>query len=282
MKKYYLILLCLFISNHIFAQKLNDIQNISLIAPNGIKIDGKSIEWNDLYAADNKRTELFYTMANDDKNLYLVMKSASNTNTNKIMLGGITFTINAQGKKREKEGVSITYPLINRSNRNQSGRAGQGQNRQGMQGGFQNRNQQNNPQRDSIALVNKKAQLATVREIKVAGFKNITDTLISIYNEFGIKAVANIDQKGNYIYEVAIPLNMIEFTEKKDFVYQIKVNGMSNMNFGGNGGGNGGFGGGGGNFGGGARLNGGNGGGNNTQDLMSPTDFWGKYTLAKP
>ncbi|TKC07902.1 hypothetical protein FA048_12100 [Pedobacter polaris] len=270
MKRIYFICFFSLIIGSSFAQKLPDIQSASMIAPTGIRIDGKSTEWNDVFAAENRRTEVFYTLANDDKNLYLILKSANSNNTNKIMLGGVTFTINAEGKKREKEGVSITYPLINRANRNQGGRTGQGQNRQGGQGGFQNRNQQNPQQRDSIALVARKAQLAGVKEIRVTGFKSITDSLISIYNEYGIKAVANFNQKGEYVYELAIPLSLIDLKDKKEFVYQLKLSGLSNMSFGGFGGG--------GNFGGG-RL--GAGGGNNSQDLMSPTDFWGKYILIK-
>jgi hypothetical protein len=163
----------------------------------------------------------------------------------------------------------------------------------GMQaGGGQNR-QLTQQQRDSSMLVQRKTSLASVKEIKISGFKDITDTLVSIYNEYGLKAVANFDQHGAFVYELAIPLNLLGLsaTEGKDFAYQIKINGMT-MNFGGNNGGGGiavtGSGSGGGNFGGnGGRGNGGAGGGfiaastNNFQDLATPTDFWGKYTLLK-
>lgn len=283
MKKIYLILALGFFALNSFAQKLSDVQEVNMQAPANIRIDGKATEWNDTFAAENKRTELFYNIANDDKNLYVIFKSANSTVVNKIMLGGITFTVNAQGKKREKDGSSLTYPVINRANRQQGGRAGGGQTRQQGAGGFQNRTQLSTQQRDSAALVQRKAQLTSAKEIKVSGFKAITDSLISIYNEYGVKAVASFDQKGAFVYEIAIPLSILELsaTSTKEFVYQVKLNGLSNMNFGG-GGGN--FGGGGGNFGGGNR--GGNGGGGNFgggggQDLMSPTDFWAKYSFQK-
>jgi hypothetical protein len=278
MKKVYLILALGFFALNSFAQKLPDVQEVNMQAPTGIKIDGKATEWNDTFAAENKRTDLFYNIANDNKNLYVIIKSASPAVINKIMLGGITFTVNAQGKKREKDASSLTYPLINRANRQQR-TGGQGQARQqgGGQGGFQNRTQMSTQQRDSVALVQRKAQLATIKEIKVSGFKAITDSLISIYNEYGVKAVASFDQKGAFVYELAIPLSILELSipSTKEFVYQIKLNGLSNMNFGGGGGGN---------FGGGNR--GGNGGGGNFgggggQDLMSPTDFWAKYSFQK-
>ncbi len=285
MKRTCLILLLSFFLTNAFAQKLPDVQTGAMAAPSTVKVDGKALEWNDTFAAENKRTEVFYTLANDDKNLYLVLKSSSLANAGKIMAGGITFTINTQGKKREKDAYSLTYPLIKRT---AGGRPGQGQNRQGAgQGGFQNRAAQTQAQRDSANLAQRKTQLATVKEIKVEGFKSITDTLISIYNEYGIKAVGLFDAKGDFVYELAIPLSLLDLTtnNSKEIMYQIKLNGQSNTGFGnGNNGGRTFAGNGGGNFGG-ARGNAGGGfnggGGSAAQDMASPTDFWGKYSLYK-
>lgn len=287
MKIFYLFVCFSLLSWGTFAQKLPDVQAVSMAAPANIRIDGKAADWNDTYAAENKRTAIFYSVANDDKNLYLIVKSADAT---KIMAGGLTFLINTQGKKREKDAMSVTYPLVNRASRTQGARGQGGQ----RQGGFQNRAQQTQQQRDSANLVLHKQQLASVKEIKVEGFKAIPDSLVSIYNEYGLKAVASFDQKGAYVYELAIPLSLLDIsaTDSKELSYQIKLNGLSNMGIGGNGGfgaGAGGFGGGAGRggFGGGAgggRAGGGGfggGAGNNMQDLMNATDFWGKYTLYK-
>ncbi len=286
MKKVYITFLISFLCISLKAQKIPDIQTTALSAPSNLRIDGKAGEWGDTFAADNKRTSLLYSLANDEKNLYLVIKGVGTANINKIMAGGITFNVNTNGKKKEKESVSITYPLIKRAARGQGGgrqgmaQAGAAQGRGGFGGGGQNRPQLTTAQRDSASLVNHKIQLATVKEIKISGFKSITDTLISIYNEYGVKAVASFDTNGAMIYELAIPLSLLELsTDKpKEFVYQLKVNGLVMTGFGGGGGNNGGGGrvvmgaGGGGNFG---------GGGNMMQDIMSPTDFWGKYTLVK-
>jgi uncharacterized membrane protein YgcG len=299
MTKFYLSFVLVFLNLALKAQKVPEIQSIAMQAPNNLRIDGKANEWNDTFAADNKRTSLLYNLANDDKNLYLVIKAGGSANINKIMAGGITFNVNADGKKREKESLSITYPLIKRAGRGQQGaRQGgfqQGQARGNFGGGGQsNRTQQTTAQRDSASLVQHKTQLAAIKEIKIQGFKSITDSLISIYNEYGIKAAASFNDKGEMIYELAVPLSLLEISidKPKEFAYQLKVNGLIAFGFGGNngggdnGGGNnrggnnfGGGGGGGGRQGGGGF--GGNGGGNNMQDLMSPTDFWGKYTLIK-
>ena len=260
----------------LFAQKVQNVQESSIWATTPVKVDGKLNE--ETFEPSNKSTLLSYTMSNDDKNLYLVMKSDDNTNNNKIMMGGITLSINTDGKKKEKDGFAVTYPVLVR----QQGQRGGGQRQGGQQGGFGQRMQGGSS--DSAALVRRKQQLAAVKEIKVAGFKDITDSLISIYNEYEIVAVAKFDDQGAYIYELAIPLKLLGLTtSSKEFAYNIRVNGLQ-LGFGGGfggGGQDGGFGGGqgGGGFGGGQRGGGGRGGFDPSAFL--PTDFWGKYTLAK-
>lgn len=250
-------------------QKLPIVQTTSVWAPNNLRIDGKELEWGDSFAAENKRTEIYYTMANDDKSIYLAIKSVSKLAVAKIMAGAISFTIHPKGRKKES-GYTITYPIVNR-NRNVGGG-------QARQRGVQNRSNQTQQQRDSLQLVQRKTQLATVKEIKQQGFTNINDSLISIYNEYGIKAAASFDNEGNIFIEYAIPFYMLNivYNDVKEIAYQIKLNGR------------------------GAGVNGvavrnnmgtgqgrGNNSGNSTvrsgnnQELMSVTDFWGKYVLHK-
>ncbi|MEO8885990.1 MAG: hypothetical protein ABI367_08000, partial [Mucilaginibacter sp.] len=162
-----------------------------------------------------------------------------------------------------------------------------------------------------------KQTIATSKEIKVFGFKDITDSTISIYNEYSLKTAIGYDKQGNYVYEVAIPLKLMDLSinNPKEFSYNVKVNGrqLPNFNrdggdnaggaggFGGGAGGAGGFGGSAGGFGGGGAGGGrggagggrgGPGGGNfgggrggpggiDFAELTTPSDFWGKYTLAK-
>ena len=129
-----------------------------------------------------------------------------------------------------------------------------------------------------------KTQLAQVKEIKISGFKNTADTLVSIYNEYGIKAFANIEKDNSFFYEMAIPLEALGLTKdnSKEFAYNIKLNGLQIPGLDGGGfGGGGNRGGGGGNFGprGGGGGPGQRGGGIDFQALTSPTYFWGKYAL---
>jgi len=85
------VLLSLGLTTSVYSQKLNTVQQGSVWAPANIKIDAKLKEWDDTFQAYNKVTEVFYTVSNDDKNLYLVIKSTDPINNNKIIAGGINF-----------------------------------------------------------------------------------------------------------------------------------------------------------------------------------------------
>lgn len=272
------------------AQKLNAVQTGSLAAPAKVKIDGKLDEWGEDFQAYNKTTKLFYTLSNDEKYMYLVVRSTDVQNSTKIMGGGVTLTINTADKKKEENAYSVKFPIINRAN---------------ARGLRRPRGASATTVMDSASIAEaaaaRKQAIAAIKEISVLGFKEIPDTLISIYNTYGIKAAAGYDAQANLQFELAIPLSLLNISvdKPKEFAYNLKVNGIdfSRNNGGGNNGGastnGGGFGGGGngggrngggGNFGGGGNGGGGNRGGfggDAMNELLSPTDFWGKYTLVK-
>ena len=277
------------------AQKLNDVQDVSVWA-SGVKVDGKHNEWENKFKAMNKSTNLTYTLANDAKNLYLAIQSKDVTNNSKILLGGISLTVNPSGKKNDKEGFKVIYPVVARRRPGGAPGAGGGATtavrvQGGPGGGGFGRFQDMSPmQRDSMQRAIARTQLGGAKEIKVFGFKDIPESLISIYNEYSIKTIASISDEGVFMYELSIPLELLEMSadKPKEFSYNIKLNGLQ-INFGGfaggarpgGGGGEGapmvrveGAGGGGGGMGGGM-------GGFNFQDLITPTDFWGKYVLIK-
>lgn len=287
--------------NYAQAQK-KDIQATNLQAPDGIKIDGKLNEWGFDFQAYNKTTKVYYTMANDEKNLYLVLKVKDKIDITKVLGGGISLTINTADKKKDKDAFVITFPMP-------PARGAVRGMRGAFRGGFGGGQTQTQAQIDSATRAAHKTALGLIREIGVLGFKDITDSTISIYNEYGIKAAAGFDEEDSFVAELALPLKLLALSADapKEFAYNLKVNGiaMGNRNrggdnggdggsFGGGGarnGGGGGFGGGGfggggfggGRNGGGGRMSGGNNSGITTmEELTTATDFWGKYTLAKP
>ncbi len=278
----------LLVSLDCVSQKLPETQQKPVWVQSPVRVDGKPDSSLSSFGAYNKNTGLYYTIGNDDKNLYLLVKSGDQTIANKIMMGGITFSINTEGKKKIKDAYSITFPVISPPQR--------GQRRQGS-GGFagvgQSGERRQRPDSAAVAEL-RKQQLAGLKEIGVTGFKQISDSLISIYNEYGIKAAATYDKEGNYLYELAVPFKEIGLSldQVKELTYNIRVNGRQfamagRMGDGGDVGRRGGvvvgFGGGmgvglGGGFGGGMR-----GGASRGFDpaMFDPTDFWAKYVPVK-
>jgi hypothetical protein len=257
----------LFCVNVALAQQ-NDGLSAGIKAPTVVKIDGKHTEWS-ILPGYNKSTTLSYKIANDATNLYLVIANNDQANINKMLGGGLTFTVNTQGKKKVEEAAVVIYPMPGKFNM-RSFRGGRGRG-----------SQQREAVTDTAAIVEARKQAVNAaKELSVTGIKDITDTLISIYNTYGIKTGITIDNKGNVFYELAVPLKKLGLSADNttEIAYNIKLNGIQ-MNEGsrqpeGNrpgGGEGGGFG-----------LGNGGGFGSQIMELMTPTDFWGKYKLAKP
>ena len=91
-------------------QKLLNVQTTSLRAPANVKIDGKATEWNNQLQAHNKSTGIYYTIANDDKNLYLAIKATDKEVIKRIVNNTFSFAINKLGDG--KKTLSITLPLL--------------------------------------------------------------------------------------------------------------------------------------------------------------------------
>ncbi|MXV14841.1 hypothetical protein [Hufsiella ginkgonis] len=73
-----------------WAQQLPDAQENGMRVPAWLKIDGKTAGWDTLFGAFNKKTELFYSIANNKENIYLAVRCSELSVINKIIAGGIT------------------------------------------------------------------------------------------------------------------------------------------------------------------------------------------------
>src|SRR6187402_767905 len=177
--KVVIVLLFTAAATNLQAQKINNIQEGSVWAPANAKMDARLNEWGNLQAF-NKTIGLNYTIANDDKNLYLVIKATDPAITSKITAGGINLTINTEGKKSEKEAYIISFPLVDANSlRSQMSQ-------------FRPKPGAAPMEMDSTTLANMRKQaVKTFKEIKLIGFKDIADSVVSIYNEYGIKAAAD-------------------------------------------------------------------------------------------
>ena len=262
-----------------FSVKAQDVEeNIRMVKP--FKADGISSEWNEPLNQYNDATKLAFALANDDKNLYIIIESLDPQTTFSVLRGGITLNINTEGKK--KDGMKLTFPLMDRPPMPKEG----------------------DDHRDHAPLLPDGATqdpVAINKSIRVSGFKNIADGELPAINQDGIETGMSIHPNRDLIYELSIPLAQLQvgLDLKKPLVYNIKINEPNKSGFkrearpegagGGKGrsGGRGGMGGGG--MGGGGR--GGMGGGRMGGGGQRPSeggesgskssDFWIKYKLVK-
>jgi hypothetical protein len=261
-----------FIFFNAYSQKLPATQQIGLRAPANIKIDGRATEWNNQFQVHNHATDVFYTIANDDDNLYLTVQAKDILIVKKILMGGITFTINKSAKKNDIKPVGITFPLLSETTASVIGTYLD--QKTALTRNTPDRTMQNN---SLVGLMN--TQLANnLKEIGIKGLKPIDDTLISVYNDTGVKAGMLFDDDGALTYELALPLKYLGLsaTDHAMFSYNIKLNSIFSRSrivmldpnvpptavviVG-------------------SSISGKS--GSDNQILNSPTDFWGEYTLAK-
>jgi len=202
------------------AQKLPRVQEKSLVAPDNIRIDGRVNEWGDKYQAYNKSTDIYYSVANDNEKIYLVVKATDRAIAGKIIAGGITFAVNPSGKKKDNDQVSVTFPVYDQNNKPDIDIiTNPGITETGSKTEINT----------AIGQANKKL-ITSSKEIKLAGTKIITDTLISVYNGTGIRVAARFNKKGDYIYELAIPVKYLGLEEGKitKFSYNVRLNEPAN------------------------------------------------------
>ena len=250
------------------AQKLPNKQGKSIRAPADVKIDGKTNEWNNEFQAFNSNNRIYYTVANDDDNLYLVLRTSEGVSNEKALFG-ITFTINlpSENGKKSKDNITIMFPTVVAGKRVDPIRnATQIARRLKNDTTYTARKK-----KDSLMLFANKAISDSYKEIDVTGIKELPDHTISIYNTNGLKVAAQFDELMQYTYELSVPLKYlgIKINLGQRFSYNIKMNGMplkspgspypspiimpDGANF----------------------MD------PDVSFVMFPTDFWGEYTLAK-
>jgi hypothetical protein len=244
--------------------------------PANVAVDANLQEWGDSLSHYSPEERLNYTIANTKDTLYLAVKIVEKSEIARVLNGGLTFSIDTKGKK--KESFSLTFPV-------------------NVQGDTPLQSIHTGDSEDTVTQEQRNELLSeritNLRGIKQTGFnKDIEDDMITTSNTYGIQAAFNYDATGNLVFEEAIPLKFFhtDVTEKTLWAFNLKINGIkrpdnSGGDTGGSGGGRHGGGGGGHRGGGGGGHRGGGGNSNASQDadraeLFKSIDFWGKFYLA--
>jgi len=248
-------ILSLSITANLSAQKLPGKQEVSLKVPANVKIDGKMNEWGESLQAYNKSTLIYYTMANDADNLYLVIRIENPDIINKAISGAITLTVNPAGKQSDAKCPAISFPLLNPASgiaiRNNAklltGFAKRVQDVASANANGNNLKSMDTPN-DSLLLAANKRLSDDTKEIKFSDIAGITDTVTGTHtdkfkqfklyplfvvpgyyiqkqNNLGIKAAATFEGKWKYTYELAVPLKYLKVEPGKKFSYNIRLNG---------------------------------------------------------
>jgi hypothetical protein len=200
------------------AQRLPNKQETSIYAPANIKIDGKIMEWNDQFQAHNQPNHMYYTLSNDDNNLYLTARMDDIAGGKKILRGGITFTIIPLSKKTDR--VSVTFPVFKKRGELE------GHNPLFLYGILKEDTIKNKAKIDTLIASSNRDIPKIYKEIHITGIPEITDPFQSVYNTLGIRVGASFDKKMRYTYELAIPLKYLEgaISDVKSIRYSIKLN----------------------------------------------------------
>ncbi len=199
------------------AQKLPNKQEASVLAPSQLKIDGKLSEWGADLNAFNRATEIYYTVANDEKNIYLAVRAKNRSIISRIINGGISFSVAANADKKAIS-PTITFPVYEPNKRPVLN----------ISKDFYESSSTSTTITDSVMLVNNQSLERQSKLIFVAGVKGI-DSLISVYNDNDIKVAQKFDNQMFYNYEMAVPLHYFAalLNTGSTINYHIVLNGAS-------------------------------------------------------
>jgi YD repeat-containing protein len=251
--------------------------------PAKMAVDGDLKKWGDSLRYYNAEKRINYALANTKDTLYMAIRLDDRIDQMRVLRAGLMLSIDPKGKK--KETFSITFPL------NVQGNIPLNQLHADTDGAV--------TKQDREELM--RERITTLRGIKVTGFTDVEDEMITTSNTYGFQTAVNYDDAGNLVCEAAIPLKYfhVDDPSKSDWAFNFKINGVERKlnsgnneqeggsSHGGRGGGMGGGGGGG--MGGGGGRHGGRGGSNSQGqssggdkgELAKSSDFWVKFYLAR-
>ncbi len=209
MSKLSFLILMLLLGN-VYAQKLPNVQKASLRAPGNVKIDGKANEWGKMQAY-NSAIDCSYTIANDDKKLYLVVQASGNV-INNIINGGVKIGIQKNGSRNDLNAPFIKFPYL-----------------KNVRAIVMLPKDWIHPNADTVMMLENKKLNAAVKWVYTSGIKG-ADSLISIYNDEGIAVANAFDIDRTYTCEFGIDLKLfgLSVNDLSKFNYHITINGEPN------------------------------------------------------
>jgi len=175
------------------------IKNAFLIS---IDLDGIAKEWSQNQFATDKVSGISYALANNDSTLFVILKTANKESIAKMIHWGLSLGFNAIGQKKVQE--SIGFP---------AGKAP---------------DKRYDPVLGRTKRPSFKEEVAQLSSIELRDFTSLIDGPIALKNDFGIRAVAQLNEAEELVCEYALPMKLLQIDPSKNgiFACQIKLNGL--------------------------------------------------------
>lgn len=167
-----------------------------------IELDGLAKEWDQNQFTTDKVSGISYAFANNDSTLFVILKTANKESIAKMIHWGLSLGFNAKGQKKVQE--SIGFP------------AGKAQDKR-----FE-------PVLGRTKRPSIKEEVVQLNSIELRGFTSLIDGPIALKNDFGIRAIAQLNEAEELVCEYALPMKLLQIDPSKNdiFACQIKVNGL--------------------------------------------------------
>ena len=194
MNKLYTIIIASLLPMISFAQKKGKVDYVFQEVAN-VELDGHLKEWS-LYQPTSAVWSFGISNIQDD--LYVAVRIKDPQLQLEALRSGIFVNISYSEKK--KDGARLVFPFVDREK---------------LRALLQD---------DTREEGNLKQDMLThVRGYYIQGFHKAVDGVLSLENQYGVKAVVRLDEQEGMIYEAKVPLDLIKFDDKKIAV-QIGVN----------------------------------------------------------
>lgn len=169
------------------------------------QIDGQLTEWGAELADYHKAQSFAYELRNDAEFLYVAIRITDVDRQTQALGQGIQVMINTEGKKRD--GQTVVFPTVDRLSFRE----------------LLSADNENRPDdyRD--------AALQSVRGIRVLRFDRLRDGMISLDNQYGVRAAAAIDSADALCVEIKLPLDILQLTDEQrhaEMAYHIRIGGF--------------------------------------------------------
>jgi len=195
--KYYWLILGILLPVLSFSQKKKKDQQYTFLSIPDIVVDGDLSEWEGkFYNADSELWQC--ALSREGNHIYAAVIVKDPSLLLEAIHRGVILNLSYDTKK--KEGARLLFPVADR----ESVRA-----------------LQQDPDRDGTDI--RADVLKSCRGYFVYGFDKVRDGILSVQNDYGIKAVAKLDSNNILNYEAVISLDLVRF-KSDNIAVQLAVN----------------------------------------------------------